>query len=224
MWGYYILRDRLPFFTLLLYAAPHIPQLRHLKPHADLAAQLIIATTTALTMLMGYAMIRGYPIQNVFYALLGVPNTWIYPAVIEWGTFITTAYIITAKKLKDHTLAANLAIQAASAGGWLYEIPIFIYWGSPILRFNDHNVFSLSFQIISLPILLITLIAYEWEPRNTATTSTLLYCAYLLLSTIFVDKRMALTGILGKWWHRLPTILMLYTWLLALPTKNGGIP
>lgn len=213
MWGYYILRDRLPFFTLLLLVAR-----KYTYPQLDGFLQFCAIAPIAFIFCVSYTYLIGYLSSTPIYDVMNM--NWTYSAPIEWGAFTVAAFLYTLHRLGDTVTAANIAIHAASTGGWLYEIPIFIYWGTPILRFNDHNVFYISFQILSLPILYLLLIKNKWTPGTGTAALTTAYCLFTWSASVHIETRMAITEALGNWWLRLPTIILLSTWLLNLPPKE----
>ena len=210
MWGYYILRDRLPFFTLLLFVTR-----KYTYPRLEGALQLFAIAPIAFVLWVSYAYLIGYLQKTPIYEVMNM--NWTYAAPIEWGIFTVATFLYTLQKIGDIITAANIAIHASSAGGWLYEIPIFIYWGTPILRLNDSNVFYISFQILSLPILYTLLLSKGWSPGRGTAAITTLYCLFTLAASVFIETRMAITEALGNWWLRIPTMLLFTVWIIGLP-------
>jgi len=210
MWGYYILRDRLPFFTLLLLVTR-----KYMYPRLEGTLQLFAIAPIAFILWVSYTYLLGYLDNTPIYDVMQMK--WTYAAPIEWGIFTLAIFIYTLHRLGDTVTAANIAIQASSAGGWLYEIPIFIYWGTPILRLNDANVFYISFQILSLPTLYLILLNKGWSPGTRTTILTIAYCIFTIAASVFIETRMAITEALGNWWLRIPTMILLFTWIIGLP-------
>lgn len=210
MWGYYILRDRLPFFTLLLLVIRN-----YTTPRLDDLLNFFALIPVAFILWVSYCYLLGYLADTPIYEIMNM--RWTYAAPIEWGLFTVIIFILMVYRLKDIITASNIAIQASSVGGWLYEIPIFIYWGSPIFRTNDSYVFYISFQILSLPVLYYLLRTNGWIPDNNTDIATIIYCLFTLAASIFIDTRMAITEALGNWWLRLPTMILLAIWINGIP-------
>ena len=148
--SYYRLRERLPFFTLLLYRAD---KARHRKIY-DRIAGLFISLAIAVSLYSSYLWVVGGGKE----ALTGF--RWHYVAPIEYGIQIAIIYLIAIKFTGNVTYGNALAYHAASATGWVYEIPFFIYSPNPestIIRFNANNIFLISYQLIACVIYLILL-------------------------------------------------------------------
>ena len=140
--NYYRLRDKLPFFTLLLYRADTA---KHRKTYDYIAYPFI---SLALTVML---------IGVYLWATNGSKTTltgfrWPYASPIQYGAQIATIYTL-AKRVTGHTTySTTLAYHAAAATGWVYEIPFFIYSLKPeatIIKVNHSNIFFLSYQIIA---------------------------------------------------------------------------
>jgi len=201
--GYYLIRDRVPFYMLLLYFTP--------KRHRKLTDQLTIAPISVIlgvTLYLAYNRAAGTPWSSLL-------SYWNYPAPIEWGIFITATYIRSLDK--GGTTAATLSLLAASAGGWLHEIPWFAMQNgvSSIIRVNGHNVFMLSFQILAVPILAALLQRHGHRWTGTAKTCTALYLAYLVTFPIDPIRTLYQNQTFTNWLTRLPTIAMLTAHLEA---------
>lgn len=140
--GYYRLRDRLPFFTLLLYRAD---KAKHRKIY-DYISQLFICTAIAITLLSTYL----WATDGGKSTLTGF--TWHYAAPLEYGLQIAIIYTLALRFTGHITYSSALAYHAAAATGWVYEIPFFIYNPNPeitIIRVNANNIFLISYQLIA---------------------------------------------------------------------------
>lgn len=201
--SYYIIRDRLPLYMLLLYLLP--------KRHRSLADQLTIPPITVIagfTLYFTYNRLTGTPWSSIL-------SFWNYPAPITWGTFIVATYL--RQQRHGGTDAANLAILAASTGGWLHEIPWFTMQGGILntIRINSHNTFMISFQILALPILALILSRHEHRWTTAAIAATILYLLYIPSFIIDPIRALYQNQFYGNWLTRLPTVAMLTAHLEA---------
>jgi len=147
---YYRLRDKLPFFTLLLYRADTA---KHRKTYDYIAYQFICVALAV--MLIGVYL----------WATDGSKSTltgfrWPYAAPIQYGAQIAIIYTLARRYTGHITYSTTLAYHAATATGWVYEIPFFIYSLKPeatIIKVNHKNIFLLSYQLIACVIYLMFL-------------------------------------------------------------------
>jgi len=207
---YYMLRERLPFYFLILYVMHRLGGYRHMANYISTAT---IAGVTAYTVYLIFERGDGTNIKE----LLGF---WTYAAPIEWGTYIATSFLILAQK-RDPTTAATITYHAAAAGGWLYEIPYFITIGGPlwVIRVNGHFLFFFSYQIIAVYILYLLL--KQNGARNTWYT-WLGVTIYLLYYPIFLYRpllQIIMNPYWGNWLNRLFVMPMLLAYTATIPQE-----
>lgn len=139
---YYRLRDKLPFFTLLLYRAD---KAKHRKIY-DLLAYYFILGAAVIMLLATYL----WATNGSKSALTGFK--WPYASPIQYGLQILIIFYLTKQATANTAYSTTLAYNAAAAAGWLYEIPFFIYSLNPdatIIKVNHRNIFLISYQIIA---------------------------------------------------------------------------
>lgn len=214
MWGYYILRDRLPYFLFLLYEARRRwPSAAKVLDHVSitLAVQPLLLSTLAAATMIKY--------QTTYIPFLD--NNMSGRGPVTWGMFLCLVWVLCLRQGQDPTTALTLAGLATSTCGWLYEIPLFIVWGGDLLRVNDNNVIYISGQIISLP-LLIYLLHRKGVTINRRTSAAAgLYILYATSYILVPELKFVLTGWFGNWWERIPTIIMMLTWISTIkPLQN----
>lgn len=211
--GYYRLRDRLPFFTLLLYRAD---KAKHRKIYDDIA-QLFISMALAIAIVSAYLWATGGGKST----LTGF--NWPYIAPIEYGLQIAIIYTLARRFTKHITYSTALAYHAAAATGWVYEIPFFIYSLNPettIIRVNGNNIFLLSYQIIACIIYLMLLC----EKGVQFNRQDLGYFAAAYLATFFQAWQgswVLLRG-LATTFARVPMILFSIYLVVKLGDLNRG--
>lgn len=213
---YYILRDRVPFFLSIIYYL-------YLKyPYHRKTFESIFYGLLNLTIFITGASITAYLTGNGLSGIFGI--RWSYPAPIEWGGYILMAYVVLRNRL---SLAESfyLSFITAMGGGWLYEIPRWIFLGNPlaILKINVNKVFFTEFQLLCLPLTywVINHRTQYTKPRHL----TKVYLVYILFSvlTCVLPIPRYVTQSLGdgvwRWMVRIPTQLTL---LYSLSGIKGG--
>ncbi len=144
---YYRLREVIPFYTLLFYVAPYVTGERR--------------RWTRISMFFLYsACFMG--IIAIALKLLAIPNTfltgftWRYAAPIQYSAQIFIIAYLAYKTTKDYTYSTALGYHAASATGYIYETPFFLFSRNieqaHFIHANPANTFLLSYQIIAIPV------------------------------------------------------------------------
>lgn len=191
--GYYLIRDKLPFLVYFLYVL--------LKDREGYWDNLIFA-------LINWSYLMAV-IYFIYSSLTGLELwfSWTYASPISWGLTslsITGLMMRRGYSLKFSTMLGSLAV---SAGGYLYEIPNFLREGAPLIRVQPHNVFIISFQIISIFIFGFYLKAIKVRPsRRTG----LLLIVYLIHGYFMYlgDELSALHLVIGNYHYRAPLIIL----------------
>lgn len=201
--GYYVWRDRAPFILTLFYMLYLLkPNARHHYRHLTFWMLVAIVTVTS-------ASLTFHLTGNNLKQLFGI--TWTYPAPIEWGTQILSAYTILRRRHIPGFEAMYLSVITALAGGWIYEIPRWIntgnLWG--ILNPNITKVFFIRYQIICIPIA-------AWVIRNRTQYKPPRYTAITLILYLAFNLAAAYT--------RLPRIMdrsieRSWCWFARVPTQ-----
>lgn len=204
--GYFVIRDRIPFMLNLLYL---------LRGKVD---PRILDSLSGLTILFT-AFITGFTVLGYLYGYgqLGtLVEGWTYASPIEYGSFILLGFTYLLDKLDDVTLSANLCFLGASAGGWLYEIPLFIRKSKPVLRFNKLYTFYLSYQIIAVPLFL--LLYKQTRHRETVwiKLAQALFMFYMISMLHPTLRFWFMNPVVGNWVARLPTLLLVGSYLYSV--------
>jgi len=208
MWppGYYILRDRAPFFLSILYLY------KHRMPRNLLTAwgwYLTLLTTIATGAALGLYL-KGQDLS----LLAGI--SWSAPSPIEWGSLILAITGLLYNREIPIFEAYYLAFITALSGGWLYEFAPLLFQGNfrPMVFFkvNAVKVFFIEFQLFCLPIL-----AYLIKTTKQYQQSKLLIPAGLFLLAFSALNQYVIQWVQAnliysyKWYVRLPAILFLFT-------------
>jgi len=208
MWppGYYILRDRAPFFLSILYLY------KHRMPRNLLTAwgwYLTLLTTIATGAALGLYL-KGQDLS----LLAGI--SWSAPSPIEWGSLILAITGLLYNREIPIFEAYYLAFITALSGGWLYEFAPLLFQGTfrPMVFFkvNAVKVFFIEFQLFCLPIL-----AYLIKTTKQYQQSKLLIPAGLFLLAFSALNQYVIQWVQAnliysyKWYVRLPAILFLFT-------------
>ena len=210
--GYYRIRDKLPFFTLLLYRAD---KAKHREIY-DVISKLLISAAIMITLTATY-----------LWATDGGKETltgfrWHYAAPTEYGIQIAIIYILAIRFTGHITYSTALAYHAAAATGWVYEIPFFIYSLKPettIIRVNPNNIFLISYQLIACVIYLMLLRekGVEFNRRDLGY----LAAAYLVTFTLAWRGTWWLIGPVVPIFSRVPMMLFSIHLALRLREENS---
>ena len=213
MWppGYYIWRDRVPFFLSIIYLY------RHRLPDNLLKAwgwYLTGITTAATGASLGVAL-KGLDMSY----LIGLH--WSLPSPIEWGTMI----ILCTATLQSRGIpifeSYYLSHITAMGGGWLYEfLPILFQPNFDPIRFfkvNAVKVFFVEFQVLCLPILAYIITkTKKYNPPKLIIPTGLTFLAFSAFNnqiTQYVRDNLIYSYC---WYVRLPAIAFLDTVLYGV--------
>ena len=220
MWppGYYILRDRAPFFLSILYLY------KHRMPRNLLTAwgwYLTLLTTIATGAALGLYL-KGQDLS----LLAGI--SWSAPSPIEWGSLILAITGLLYNREIPIFEAYYLAFITALSGGWLYEFAPLLFQGNfrPMVFFkvNAVKVFFIEFQLFCLPIL-----AYLIKTTKQYQQSKLLIPAGLFLLAFSALNQYVIQWVQAnliysyKWYVRLPAILFLFTLAYGIKGEKSHV-
>jgi len=207
MWppGYYIFRDRIPFFLSLIYYFSYLncPNCKGVLRY--LAHCLIDGTTLVLFGSVFLFLTKG-SLTNLFRI------SWSYPAPIEYGLFIFFVYRFLFSQGLHEFEAYFIALLSALGSGWLYEIPRWIYLHNliGIINPNATKVFFTDFQVFCLPLVYIIVNSrLEYDlPLNLEFIFPLYLITFVL--TLINPFVYSIFGGLWLWIIRVPTLLFIY--------------
>ena len=209
--GYYILRDRIPFFLTIFYLYRHKFQ----QAYRDFVGVYLILVTALLTSIAFGLYIR---FDNMYW-LAGIK--WSAPSPIEWGVLILAGAFTLVSRRIDPFTSFYMAFIAAMGGGWLYESPGWIiggFWPMAFFKINAIKVFFIEFQLFCLPILLYLVSkTKKYEQHFLMVPLIVLAVAFYALSPWLKTVLPSYIGAHGyRWIVRLPIISMLYTFLYGV--------
>ena len=220
--GYYIWRDRIPFFLSILYILYRDPP-RYMAPQIWRAWGLYLTASTAFATGIALGL---YLDGKDMYALAGI--RWSAPSPIEWGTLILCCTVTLYSRGIHIYESFYLSFITAMGGGWLYEIAYSIpHWVNGgfapwnWMKINAVKVFFIEFQVFCIPILL-----YIIKKTKTYKNCALLYVA-IIGAIIFYGLGPNIAPYihrLGKtaymWTLRVPTIIVLYSLITGIQGNN----
>lgn len=202
--GYYILRDRVPFFLTLVYLYGHkLPYFKKTDLGYELLAFTVLATGIAY---------KIYLRADDMTSLIGIH--WSSPSPIEWGLFITVSTVMLMLRNINVFEAYYVSFISALAGGWLYEFFFLIFTGFDwfvFFKVNAVKVFFVEYQVLCVPILL-SLLRYRFEyscSRLLLPVGVLTAVFYAVKPTIehFVRQFYMYSY---RWYIRIPMIVFLF--------------
>ena len=215
MWppGYYILRDRIPFFLTIIYLH------RDKIPYFTEWNQENLGLTLSLgTFGLTVGSLVLYFIEDNMVRLAGIK--WSAPSPIEWGTFILVSTWLLVRKKIPIFEAYYLSFIAALGGAWIYEFAPLLFSGFDwfiFFKVNAVKVFFLEFQVFCLPLLggiIIKTKEYERHPLLIPSALfALLFAALNPLVILFVQQNLIYSY---RWYVRLPTLIFLFFALLGI--------
>lgn len=138
--SYYLIRDRVTFYTLLLYLWNPRGRLRYIP-----LLFLVLAIDIGLVSL--YLMLSGMP--NDF--LTGF--IWRYAAPLQYSAQIVALSVFGWTATKSHAYTVALAYHGAAATGYVYEIPFWLFSVSPsshLLHVSHKYTFFFDYQMIAI--------------------------------------------------------------------------
>ncbi len=215
MWppGYYIWRDRIPFFLTLIYLhRDRIPYFTKWN-RENLGYTLIIGT-----LLLTLGSVYLYFVEDSMLRLAGI--RWSAPSPIEWGILILLSTAIMIRKKIPVFEAYYLSFIAALGGAWLYEFAPMMFHGFNwfvFFKVNAVKVFFMEFQVFCLPLLGAIIIKTKEYERHSLLIPVglfaLLFAALNPLVLIWV-RSVLFHGY--RWVVRVPTIVFLFYLLLGV--------
>ena len=212
MWppGYYIMRDRIPFFLTIIYLYRHkIPE----KVRTTAGMYLLAATFIFL----GTSIVLCVKEMDMVY-LAGIH--WSFPSPITWGFFIILNTFFLQRKIPLFD-SYYFSFLAALGGGWLYEILYGIpYWvrGGCLpwnwLKINAVKVFFIEFQVLCIPILTYFIYSeYRYKKNRWLNASILLVLVFYMMGPDIAPYFYGMGTFFGanaySWVFRLPVQIML---------------
>lgn len=212
MWppGYYIWRDRAPFFLSILF-------ILYRDPPRWLPTQVFSAwgwyLSGIITLGTG-AAVRLYLNNRDMSSMVGI--AWSAPSPIEWGVLI---FICTATLWNRgiHIFESfYMSFITALGGGWLYEFFPLLFKRNfnwfVFFKVNAVKVFFIEFQLFCLPILVYLIKkTKQYKPhRLLIPIGTVAFLFYALNTWIiqYVQTNLIYSY---RWYVRLPAIAFLYT-------------
>jgi len=216
MWppGYFVWRDRIPFFLTILYIhRDRIPYFTRWN-RDNLGYSLI--TMTALTTLGATYL---YFLEDNMSRIAGIK--WSAPSPMQWGTFILiSAFILIRKKIPVFE-AYYLSFIAALGGAWIYEFaPLLFLRGFNwfiFFKVNAVKVFFMEFQIFCPALLTyIILSTKEYEKHPLLIPSGVFAGLFAALNPLVIQWVQATLFYGYRWVVRVPTIIFLFFVLLGI--------
>lgn len=197
--GYYLIRDRLPFMVYFLYLL-----LRDREGYWDNLIFALINWSYLISLIyFVYSYVKGLPLWF----------SWTYASPISWSlTALIITFLMVRKgySLKFSTMIGSISV---SAGGYVYELPNFLREGEPLIRVQAHNVFIISFQIISIFILGFYL--KEVVERLSVRTYYFLIVYFIHGCLMYLgDQLSAIHLIIGNYHYRAPIIFLIISLVL----------
>ena len=152
---------------------------------------------------------------------------------IQYAVFTSLNYFTAYHRSHDHAYSVTVAVHLASASGYLYEVPRFLFLqGVPgLLRFNKYSPFLVDYAILSIPIIY-TLYQHNGYKVNSVVVAGLatyfLYCGifYLEYTYLFDTIRREIIYCLEyviPWinLYRIPTMVMLWSTTMGINIYTG---
>lgn len=210
---YYIFREKIPLCMFIFYLLFRNPETR------EKLQTVFKIDLSCLRYILLFGLLLAFA-KGLHGLLIGVPFIeymklrWSYSAWLEWLGFCIAAFAYANWRTGDAFFAANYMTQAAAAGGWLYELPIFPHNSCPGfgLNLNWNHTFLVNFQIVSFLIVVCSLIDRGIRINRKIALSILLYSIYALLLLRFPS----VSFIYNHWLTRMPTIIMLIMLITGL--------
>ena len=134
--------------------------------------------------------------------------SWQYFAYFEWMGFIVITYFLGQKVFRNEIHSLNYLAQTVSAGGWLYEIPVFFREG----HIGLHSHYIANVQVFSFFILIFILYHHKFKPNKIVYASFILFALNLVMSLYnysFFKNTIV--------FQRIPTMIMLLSLLTGIP-------
>lgn len=206
--NYYTLRDRIPFYVTLIY----LVGLKTEKKLTSLLSTCFLIYAVEFGSLSFYYLITGTPTNE----LTGFH--WIHIAPIQYTIVILILAIIGFISTKDISYSTALGFNGASAIGYLYETPFWLfsrkYDQAHFIHTSPRFVFFLDYQIISIAVFIWLLKQQKISFRKQELTGFLLAygITFIMASKMYVWQTLLIA--------RLP--MMFYSIYLTSQI-NGGL-
>ena len=209
MWppGYYIMRDRIPFFFTIIYLYRH----KMPKKIRDISGMYLLASTV---LFLGATLVLCAKERDMIY-LTGIQ--WSFPSPISWGFFIILNTVTLHRKIPLFT-RYYFSFLTALGGGWFYEILYGIpYWvqGGCLhwnwLKINAVKVFFIEFQVLCFPILTYFIYnKYRYKKNRWLNASILLVLFFYLMGPD-----------IAPYFYRMGSFFAAnaYSWVLRIPVQ-----
>jgi len=198
--GYYVVRDKIPFIVYFLYLL-----MRDRDGYYENVIFAIINWSYLVAVIFFiYSHISGF---NLWFQ-------WTYASPISWGITALGITALMMRKGHDLKFSTMLGSVSVSMGGYLYEVPRFLREDMSLIRVQPHNVFIVSFQIVSIFIFSFYVFQY-YERLSIRTIATaLIFLGYSYL--FYLDHyflRYTLTQIFDNFHYRAPMIALIISLL-----------
>ncbi len=144
--SFYRMRDRIPFFTLLFYLAPFVTKKK-------LVWEYLSAYFVSMAGILG--------LVSIYFKVRGIANTtwtgfsWNYAAPIQYSLQILIITYLAYRVTKEISFSTTLGFHAASATGYVYETPFWVFSvkdQAHFLHSHPSNLFFINYQIIAIPV------------------------------------------------------------------------
>lgn len=178
---YYTLRDRIPFYTTLLYLIE--------KAFKNRFPRYVSFFIWTLSIDLG--------LLAVYYMITGAPNrlltgfTWRYSAPIQYSAQIVILGVLSYKATRDVSYSVALAYNGASATGYLYEVPFWFFSVKPeahLLHASFRYTFLIDYQIISIVVFLLLLRSrgVKYSLKDLALFAGVFTLSFIMASKMYV--------------------------------------
>ncbi len=206
--NYYVLRDRLPFFTLLFY-------LSSFATRKKLVWQYLSMYFVSVTGMLGLYSVYLKAIVSESTMLTGF--VWRYAAPIQYSAQIIIITYLAYRATKDIVYSTTLGYHIASATGYIYETPFWLFSvkeQAHFLHSASHNIFFISYQILAIPIViwLLSRKGVKIEKERFSYFVYAYFVTYIMASKLYVLE--------SAWIARLP--LMAYTLYLVSRIRENN--
>ena len=190
----------MPIFLFTLFLGSEIYGLRRLRQTVNAVMMgLFYLSLVTLT-----AFCFGSVLQVPISTFLGFFQ-WSYTALITWNSIFVLGFLLMYWKTAKPFLSAVYATLTISAGGILYELPLY-----PIVPTSDiyfHHSYPLFVATKWFSLIFLCWIMYKMGWRQNFKTFIAIWF-YIMFSVVYI---LFPTQVLPVWLPRLPTAIMLLT-------------
>lgn len=208
---YYFIRDIMPLTLYVLYSTNKkiFPKNKYFI--LFVIPYLLFTLYSIIMMLLGYNAIELW-------------GFWTIEAPIEWGITLMILLIIIYNKYKDIPYSVTLSYLMVSAGGYIYEIPIYVKKGGwmNIIVIKDYYMLYLHSEIISIILIYLLLRNKRFEMNKIISSCLIIYSMYFIIC-LYTHWLTYLSYMIGNWVYRIPTILLLLSILTGLDRRYRWI-